>query len=126
MMSNVPIVVEEGAGPSVSAKGPALRARRVDPDAESACMSVVREQVAVVWAFVDEIEQASDERVLHSLGEQLVEELTRLGAKLDAVATALSHRDGTESLGGPPRGEVLRCAQEAVLTGSGVSRRSLR
>jgi hypothetical protein len=71
---------------------PTLRALQTSGDErlrEELCLLAVREQVAVVRAFADELERLTSQGSVRGLCEQLVEELARLGCRiLEAAATA--------------------------------------
>jgi hypothetical protein len=71
---------------------PSLRALQTSDDErlrEELYLLAVREQVAVVRAFADELERLTSRGRTRALYEQLVEELARLGCRiLETAATA--------------------------------------
>jgi hypothetical protein len=71
---------------------PSLRALQASDDErlrEELCLLAVREQVAVVRTFADELERLTSRGRIRGLYEQLVEELARLGCRiLETAATA--------------------------------------
>jgi len=76
----------------------------------------VRSQVAVVRALADQIEQLSRAADVDALGDQMVEEMARLGCRLLDAAAALADASPGEDSGVFKRAPMLETVQRKTPT----------
>lgn len=92
---------------------PSLRALQTSDDErlrEDLTLLAVREQVAIVRAFTDELERLTSRKRMRGLCEQFVEELARLGCRILETAAEVSRTTGPPT---PTGGRPTRQDREA-------------
>ena len=98
-----PLAAElEGATPPNSAPGQRLPLARREPR-----LVHLRSQLAVVRTLTDQVEQLSRAADVDGLGDQMVEEMARLGCRLLDAAAALAGVSPVEDSGGFKRAATL-------------------